>query len=42
MDYLYEEKTYSYQTKTKQTDLLINVFQKLFRPRFYCLNAMLS
>ena len=39
MDYLYEEKTYPYQTKAKRTNLLKNICQKLFRPSFYCLNC---
>ena len=37
MDYLYEEKTYSYQTKTKRTNLLKNICQKLFCSSFYWL-----
>ena len=37
MDYLYEEKPYSYQTKTKRTNILKKICRKLFRPSFYCL-----
>ena len=39
MDYLYEEKAYSYQTKAKRTNLLKNICQKSFCPSFYCLKS---
>ena len=34
-----KKKFYSYQTKTKQTNLLKNICKKLFCPCFYCLNC---